>query len=207
MILMVARAKSAVVSPRARKPRSAKAQPRSSSSALLPLYGKLEQRLGKSRLRTILEVVERETSGYVAERITARDAARSGLQRLRDENAAKLATVRGMVLDKSLSSDEVKPLVGRSRPTVNKMAKDGLLLAVPDGRVLRFPRWQFDPRSETGLVPGLTDVLSVMDASPLRKAAWFIHRNPRFAGRTPLELLRDGQLAAVLEEAKSLTPA
>ncbi len=200
------KAKSAA-SARAHTRRGSKTPPRSSSSALLPLYGKLEQRLGKARLRTILEMVERETLGYVTETVTPREAERSDLQRLRDENAARVATLRGMVLDKSLSSDEVKPLVGRSRPTVNKMAKEGALLAVPDGRILRFPRWQFDARSETGLVPGLMQVLSVMDASPLRKAAWFVHRNPRFGGRTPLELLHEGDLAAVLEEAKSLSPA
>jgi hypothetical protein len=77
-------------------------------------------------------------------------------------------------------------------------------LAVPDGRSLRFPRWQFDAHTEDGLVPGLRRVLAVMDATPFRKAVWLITSNDRLGGRTPIEVLRDGKTDRVLEEAKGL---
>jgi hypothetical protein len=84
------------------------------------------------------------------------------------------------------------------------MAKEGQLLAIPDGRILRFPTWQFDPESETGLLPHFEEVLGVMDASPFRKAAWFLTENPRLKRRKPLDLLRAGKVQPVLEEAKGL---
>jgi hypothetical protein len=88
---------------------------------------------------------------------------------------------------------------------VNKLAKTGELLAVQDGRYLKFPRWQFDEHSEDGLVPGLRRVLLVMDASPFRRAAWLVSPNPHFDGRAPIELLRAGEHDRVYEEAKGVT--
>jgi hypothetical protein len=126
------------------------------------------------------------------------------LVRMRAENAARLEVKRAVILADAISSDEAGILISRSRPVVNKLAKSGALLAVQDGRYLRFPRWQFDERSEDGLVPGLRLVLSVMDASPFRKAAWLVSPNPHFDQRAPIELLREGQRDRVYEEAKAV---
>jgi len=46
------------------------------------------------------------------------------------------------------------------------LAKAGELLAIQDGRYLKFPRWQFDEHSDDGLVPGLRRVLLVMVLAP-----------------------------------------
>ncbi|HEV2738452.1 MAG TPA: hypothetical protein VGU66_07735 [Candidatus Elarobacter sp.] len=118
-------------------------------------------------------------------------------------NAANVTSLRERILGDALSSDEAGAYLRRSRPVINKMAKVGRLLAIADGRALRFPRWQFDRDSANGLLPGLTDVLAVMDATSFRKAAWFITPNAAL-GQTPLDVLRGGNVFAVLEEAKSL---
>ncbi|TAM75067.1 hypothetical protein EPN44_09605 [bacterium] len=123
---------------------------------------------------------------------------------LRATNTIRLHTLRALILKDTISSDQVRIYINRSRPIVNKMANEGRLLAIQDGRVLRFPRWQFDRKSESGLLPHLGEILGVMDASPFRKAAWFVTKNPRLKDRTPLELLRTGEAQPVLEEARAL---
>jgi len=87
------------------------------------------------------------------------------------------------------------------------MAKAGLLLAVRDGRALRFPAWQFAD-AEDALVPGLRLVLGAADASALRTASWLLTPNPRLQNRVPLDLLRGGDRRAVelvVNEARALT--
>ena len=123
---------------------------------------------------------------------------------MRADNATRLEVKRAAILADTVSSDEAGVFISRTRPVVNKLAKSGDLLAVNDGRYLRFPRWQFDQRTEDGLVPGLRHVLSVMDATPFRKAAWLISPNPRFDNRAPIELLREGLGDRVYEEAKTV---
>lgn len=177
----------------------------SAASPAVQLVETLEHRYGTSLTQSLIEAVVRETSSYLVPGKAASKA--TELEVLREKNAISLAVLRAEVLRDSLSSDDVTIIVHRSRPTVNKMAKEGELLAVPDGRAFRFPRWQFDVNSETSLVPGLREVLAVMDASPLRKAAWFIRQNPSLENRRPVDVLRAGDVAAVVNEAKSLSPA
>jgi hypothetical protein len=43
-----------------------------------------------------------------------------------------------------------------------------------------------------------------MDASPFRKAAWFITENPALEDRAPVDVLLAGDIRSVVEEAKSL---
>lgn len=171
---------------------------RTSSSVLLD---ELRENLGEERLSAILKAIRAEVRP--AARLRAAESAE--LARMRADNAARLEAKRAAILANALSSDEAGGFISRTRPIVNKLAKAGELLAVQDGRYLKFPRWQFDEHSDDGLVPGFRLVLSVMDASPLRKAAWFVSPNPHFDGRAPIELLREGQRDRVYEEAKTVT--
>src|SRR5438477_382638 len=60
----------------------------------------------------------------------------------------------------SLSADEVGKIIGISRQAVEKRRQARKLLAVSTGRHgYRYPVWQFD---ESGTLPGLEDVLSVL---------------------------------------------
>ncbi|HEY1682148.1 MAG TPA: hypothetical protein VGF98_10965 [Candidatus Tumulicola sp.] len=78
------------------------------------------------------------------------------------------------------------------------------LLAIRDGRRIRYPRWQFDETSANGVVTGLDIVLAAMDASTFRKAAWLIKPNRHLDDLAPIEALRLGLLARVYAEAKTV---
>lgn len=179
--------------PKATRARRAVAARRSRSRAILE---SLRDDVGEDALAAVLETVHSYLSSTASHQRNSR--------RVADANRVKLQTLRALILDDTISSDEVSGYVHRSRPIVNKMAKEGQLLAILDGRVLRFPRWQFDPDSESGVVPHLADVLKVMDASPFRKAAWFVTENPRLHNRKPLDVLRDGNVRPVVEEARGM---
>jgi Protein of unknown function (DUF2384) len=166
----------------------------------MSIMHELRAEIGEPALSNALQILKDEI--LLARRTET--ATMVTLARLRAHNAAALAVTRAQILTEALSSDQVRHYVRRTRPVVNRMAHDGTLLAIADGRALRFPRWQFDDHSEDGLVPGFRRVLSVMDASPFRKATWFVTPNPRLGGRKPIELLHDGDVDDVLEEAKGL---
>jgi hypothetical protein len=174
---------------------------RAALAASFLLVNELREDLGERQLSSILKTIRDEVQP--AARIRA--AEQNDVARIRAENAARLEAKRAAILADAVNSDVAGGFISRTRPIVNKLAKAGELLAVQDGRYLRFPRWQFDERSEDGLVPGLRRVLAVMDASPFRKAAWLVSPNPHFGSRAPIELLREGQLDRVYEEAKAVT--
>lgn len=157
----------------------------------------LSESIGDAALLRVLETLER----YFA---STRRRPADALPQLQKVNDIRLKTLRALIFHDTLSSDEVRGYINRSRPVINKMAKQGQLLALHAGRALRFPTWQFDATSETGLLPHFTEVLEVMDASPFRKAAWFVTENERMHKRMPLDLLRDGDVDSVIKEAKSL---
>ena len=87
-----------------------------------------------------------------------------------------------------------------SRQMVDKRRRAGKLLAVSTGRHgYRYPVWQFD---ESGVVPGLDDVLKVLSAhDEWMQVAFFVSKDPRLANRAPIDALKDGELDAVLDAA------
>jgi hypothetical protein len=165
------------------------------------LANELRADLGEIPFTVILESIRDALRGMPK----VRDERQSELMRLHLRNTARVEAKRAVILKDSVSSDVAGQFISRTRPVAIKLAKSGELLAVQDGRFLRFPRWQFDDRSEDGIVPGLRRVLAVMDASPFRKAAWLISPNSRLGGRLPIDLLREGHLDRVFEEATALT--
>jgi hypothetical protein len=169
-------------------------------AASLVLVNGLREDIGERRLSSLLRTIRDEVRP--ATRLRSADTVRA---LLRAENSMRVEAKRAAILADAVNSDIAGKFIARTRPVVNKLAKDGELLAVEDGRYLRFPRWQFDEQSEDGLVPGFRRVLTVMDASPFRKAAWFVSPNPHFGDRAPIELLREGEVERVYEEAKAVT--
>ncbi len=165
--------------------------------------GEAVTHLNEVLARTVGYSVIAQEIASVQSRAISRGSMRLALTRSRARNAAEVRSLRDTILGDALSSDDVREFVRRSRPIVNKMAKDGRLLAIRDGRTLRFPRWQFDRDSETGLIPGLAEVLAAMDASAFRKAAWFVTTSASLED-TPLNALRSGRISNVLDEAKSV---
>ncbi len=176
-------------------------KPQRAVVASLVLVNELREDLGERNLSAILKTIRDEVRPAARIRGTGKDE----LVRMRAENTARIEAKRAAILADAVNSDAAGGFISRTRPVVNKLAKTGELLAVQDGRYLKFPRWQFDEHSEDGLVPGLRRVLMVMDASPFRRAAWLVSPNPHFDGRAPIELLRAGEHDRVYEEAKGVT--
>jgi hypothetical protein len=122
-------------------------------------------------------------------------------------NAAHVAATREAILKDALTADAVAAFLSRTRYVIDRLRQSGALLAIKDGRFFRFPRWQFDETSKDGLLPGFERALKIMDASVLRKAAWFIRPNIHFKNRTPIEALRAGEVERVCQEAKTVASA
>jgi len=174
---------------------------RRTMASSLVLINELRADLGERDLSSILKAICDEVRPVT--RIRAAETKER--TRMRAENAAKIEAKRAAILADAVNSDAAGGFISRTRPVVNKLAKAGELLAIQDGRYLKFPRWQFDEHSDDGLVPGLRRVLLVMDAAPFRRAAWLVSPNPHFDGRAPIELLREGQHDRVYEEARAVT--
>lgn len=111
--------------------------------------------------------------------------------------------LRRQVLSRTLAADEVADLLQtRSRQTAHDRAKAGSLLAIRDNGRLRFPLCQFDPEGPDGVAPGLAEVLQALHLSVLAKAVWLERPHPALEGQSPIERLKQGELAAVLAAAQ-----
>lgn len=114
-------------------------------------------------------------------------------------------TVRGRLLEDSLTAPQVARLLGCSRQTPLTRLEAGSLLAVYDRGAWRFPAWQFDPEGPDGVVARLSGVLLALDGlSPFAKLVWFTRPNPYLEGRPPIEALRAGEVERVEQEARAV---
>lgn len=106
--------------------------------------------------------------------------------------------LRHELLHDALTTPQVATLLGTSRQTPHDRVKSGTLLAVSDRGALRFPPWQFDPASDDGVLPGLSDVERNLRLPPLSKISWMVGENAFLEGATPLESLKTGQVETVV---------
>jgi CheY-like chemotaxis protein len=125
-----------------------------------------------------------------------------------DRKALELAFAqRKDLLEGSLTTQAVAKLLGTSRQTPHDRVKAKTLLAIEESGTLRFPHWQFDASGPNGVVPGFSEVLKELDGGPVAQARWFQHPNRVLEGRTPLQAIKDGDLARVLVEARAVGAA
>lgn len=101
----------------------------------------------------------------------------------------------------AVSADEAAALLGLTRQAVDRRRRANKLLALTMGRRgYVYPAWQF---CEQGTLPGLEETLAVLDAfGPWSRLSWFISPNARLDRRSPLSLLREGQVAPVIKAAQ-----
>jgi hypothetical protein len=71
---------------------------------------------------------------------------------------------------------------------------------VPNSILL--PLWQFDATTEDKMVPGLTRALHALKRNSFSAAHWFANPNPQLGNRTPIALLRTGNVDEVVAEAE-----
>jgi hypothetical protein len=102
----------------------------------------------------------------------------------------------------TLTGEQVGGILGIGRQAVDKRRRTGTLIALSTGRHgYRYPAWQFT-KAGTPL-PGLEDVLQALSPhDEWMQAAFFVSKNPRLSDKTPIELLKSGDLRSVLEAAE-----
>jgi hypothetical protein len=159
-----------------------------------------------SRIERALESPEvpGERRELVADLTGGREYGRQERSALEMAALARSFKRRRELLEGSLTASKVAELLGTTRQTPHDRVKGGTLLAVLDRGVWRFPAWQFDPEGPDSVVEGLPEVLRALHASPLAKASWFVRPNQYLEGRTPLKVLREGQIEAVRSAAETV---
>ncbi|HZS91993.1 MAG TPA: hypothetical protein VFE42_31475 [Chloroflexota bacterium] len=98
--------------------------------------------------------------------------------------------------------DTAARLLGISRQAVDRRRRSNTLLGLSVGRRgYRYPLWQF---TQSGALPGLSDVLhQLAEDGPWFAAAWLLRSNSRLEGQRPLDVLRDGNIEAVMQAARA----
>ena len=112
------------------------------------------------------------------------------------------ATTRAEILRDSISVGEAAELTGRSRQALERLRREGRLLALRVGAQWRYPRWQLDPDAPGGVVPALDEVLLHVALSPAGAALWLLTPQEQLGGATPIALLRRRRPQRVLLRAR-----
>jgi hypothetical protein len=106
----------------------------------------------------------------------------------------------------SYNLEQVQTLLhGISRQRIYQLVKEGRLLSIPGPHKRpRFPVVQFS--ADGRLVDGLKDVRGALPTkNPWALLNFLIHRDDRLQGARPIELLRRGSVAAVVEAAARMS--
>lgn len=135
---------------------------------------------------------------------------RAGLRLIARTDPLATARLRGLqakldLLERAggtLQAGEVATLLRVSRQAVGKRRKAGTLLGVHAGRRgFEYPACQF---VDGAVVGGLTEVLSAFaeDVDPWMRLAFLVTGNDVLEGKQPLDLLRRGEVEAVVRAAR-----
>jgi hypothetical protein len=100
----------------------------------------------------------------------------------------------------ALTSAQAAEHLGITRQMVERRRRVGRLLAISTGRHgYRYPAWQFE---DSGVLPGLEDVLKTLAGhDSWMQVVFFVSKNERLGGETPVEALKAKKLDSVLDAA------
>jgi hypothetical protein len=117
-------------------------------------------------------------------------------------NLHRLYERRRRLLAKSLTSTEVADLLDwKTRKTIHDKLKAKDILGIKDKGIWKFPLWQFDPEGDDGILDGLPQVLKALEVSDFTKLNWLCKPHRAFDNKTPVEMLKQGNIHDVLVEA------
>ncbi len=120
-------------------------------------------------------------------------------------NATIGAERRRALVETSITREEAAALLGVSAQAVSAIIKRGDLAGLKIGREWRLPRWQFDPDSESGLLPGLRAVLEASPVSLVALSRWIQTETSDLGALTPRSALQHGQLSDVLRLLRAIS--
>jgi hypothetical protein len=161
-------------------------------------------KLQKSLEPKVVSPQERE----LAKKILGKDYVESNPSRLLELQLANLQRYyqrRRKLLADSITSTKVAELLGcENRSTVRDRRIAKRILGLKDSGVYRYPLWQFDPEGDDGVIDGLTEVLAALDVSDFTKLNWLCKPHLAFEQKTPVEMLKQGEIEAVVIEARAV---
>ena len=116
------------------------------------------------------------------------------------------AKLRGLQLKQKLieaeggcgNSEEIAEMLGVSRQAINQRRQRGKLIGLSRGKGKNiYPLWQFTDTGKT--LSGLEAVLEQLsEVDPWTQVAFFLNPNLRLENKTPLEMLRIGEVEPVV---------
>ncbi|MCC0179366.1 HTH domain-containing protein [Waterburya agarophytonicola K14] len=119
------------------------------------------------------------------------------------------AKLRGLKIKQQLieaeggctNSEEIAEILGISRQAVNQRRQRGTLIGLSRGKgKYVYPLWQFTDKGKT--LAGLETVLEQLsEADPWTQVTFFLNPNLRLENKTPLEVLRMGEIKPVVMSA------
>lgn len=137
----------------------------------------------------------------VASPAAAPDALDRALVAARARGAARVGDI--LKQPDMLTARDFAGLIGVSHDTVHKMHKRHEVLGLQGAaRGLRFPDWQATEEGQP--LPGLPDLVAVLGAQPWRIYRFLKEHHAELGGRTALDALKAGDVAAVLGAAQNL---
>ena len=141
----------------------------------------------------------------LAKKIAGKDYVEGRSLELELANLERYYQRRRELLEGSITSSKVAELLGcQNRATVRDRRLANTLLGVKDGGVYKYPLWQFDPSGDDGVLDGLPEVLAALDVSDFTKLNWFNKPHLAFDKKTPIEMLKQGEIEAVVIEARAV---
>ena len=119
------------------------------------------------------------------------------------------AKLRGLQLKQQLveaeegcaGSEEIAEMLGVSRQAINQRRQRGKLIGLSRGKgKYIYPLWQFTDTGKT--IAGLETVLEQLsEVDPWMQLTFFLNPNSRLEDKTPLEVLRMGEVESVVKSA------
>ncbi|MGB5635214.1 MAG: hypothetical protein WBM44_27460 [Waterburya sp.] len=144
----------------------------------------------------------------LAKKIAGDDYSEGNLAVLELANLERYYQRRRELLARSITTPEVAKLIGcQAITTVHDRRKAGTLLGLKDNGVYKFPLWQFDPEGDDGVIDSLPELIRILHISNFAKLNWLGKPLRAFKGRTPVEVLKNGNeedVEDLLVEAKGV---
>jgi hypothetical protein len=161
-------------------------------------------KLQKSLEPKVVSPQERE----LAKKILGKDYVEPNPSRLLELQLANLQRYyqrRRTLLADSITSTKVAELLGcENRSTVRDRRIAKRILGLKEKGVYRYPLWQFDPDGDDGVIDGLAEVLAALNVSDFTKLSWLCKPHLAFEQKTPVEMLKQGEIKAVVIEARAV---
>ena len=161
-------------------------------------------RIQKSLEPKVVSPEERELAKKIAGKVT-QEPNPNKLLELQLANLERYYRRRRKLLAGSITSSKVAELLGcENRSTVRDRRLAKRILGLKEKGVYKYPLWQFDPSGDDGVIDGFPKVLAALDVSDFTKLNWLCKPHLAFEGKTPVEMLKQGEIETVVIEARAV---